>query len=130
MHVARKRFVFCSPELTDVSRETYLRKPQQPSAIFDVFAKNDRHCARTSWSSERFVAVDCYAFHPAVRGAIVRDDSMLRTSVVPHRNRVRTPSEAATEIRRLYMSIKKIQQKDTLGRLHSLDRCGERRVDE
>jgi len=35
---------------------------------------------------ERFVAVDCYSLHPAIGGAIVRDHSMLRASVVPHRN--------------------------------------------
>jgi hypothetical protein len=38
--------VFRSPELIDVSRETFLRNPQQASAIFDLLFKIDRHCVR------------------------------------------------------------------------------------
>ena len=85
---------------------------------------------RSQLRLERFVAVDCYSLHAAIGGAIVRDHSMLRAAVIPHRDRVRTPSEAATEIRRLDMPVEKAQQRHTLARFHSFDRRGEGRVDE
>src|ERR1700677_3749310 len=39
------------------------------------------------------------------------------------------PSEAAAEIRQLYVPVKKVQQHYTFAGLHSFDRCGEGRID-
>src|SRR6266446_1039305 len=55
---------------------------------------------------------------------------MLGATVVPHRNRVRPPSEPATEIRGFDMPVKEIQQRRALGWLHTSYRVGEGRIDE
>src|SRR5262252_4579229 len=72
----------------------------------------------TKRSSEWAVAMDGDPFHSPIRGLVVAANPMLRAAVIPHRDRVRLPPEAATEIGRFDVPIKEAQQRGTLRRLH------------
>src|SRR5260370_36789756 len=75
------------------------------------------------------VSVNRDTFHVPLRCPVVGADAMLRAAIVPHRDRVRLPTETATEIRRFDMTIEELQQRRALTRFHVLERSCESGID-
>src|SRR3954454_14999737 len=79
---------------------------------------------------KRAVALDCDAVAVAALRVIVPHRVVQGAAIVPERDRVRLPAEAAVEFRRLGVAVQHLQEGVAFEAAQALDRGGEVRVDE